>query len=47
MFWDKDLSIWQNIVVNFRLKKALKEVREGKTKEWKEVLKELENKEQI
>lgn len=47
MFWDKDLSIWQNIIVNFRLKKALKEVREGKTKGWKEVFSELKDKEQI
>lgn len=41
MFWDKDFSIWQNIVINFKLKKALREVRQGKTKEWKEVYKEL------
>ncbi len=45
MFWDKDLSILQNIVVNFKLKKALKEVKQGKTREWKEVFKELEKNE--
>ena len=47
MIWEKDLSIWQNIVVNFRLKKALKEVREGKTREWKEVFKDLRDKRDV
>jgi len=45
MFWDKDFSIWQNIVINFKLKKALREVRQGKTKSWKEIFKGLEKNE--
>lgn len=41
MFWDKDLSIWQNIVVNFTLKRAIKEVLQGKSIEWKEFFRRL------
>ena len=44
MFWDKDLSIWQNIVVNFSLKWQFRQMAKGKWKgkEWREVFKDLE-----
>ncbi|GAH82507.1 unnamed protein product [marine sediment metagenome] len=44
MFWDKDFSVWQNIVINFTLKRAIKEVLEGKIKSWEQVMRELEKK---
>lgn len=46
MFWDNDLSVWQNIIVNFSLRRQFRQIAKGKWKgrEWKEVFKELKEK---